>query len=100
MEKKERDYSTLMITLHPRAPASRIAHPRHPLFLLLMIAFHPFWAHSARTRISMSEPNCLLRHSRCILLGKLPLRSIVGEKVNEDPPVSPRCSTGDTGISA
>lgn len=35
-------YSTLIITFHCNAPASRIAQARHPLFLRLMMAFQPF----------------------------------------------------------
>lgn len=57
-----------MITFHPSAPASRIAHARQPLRRRLMSAFHPFSAHSARTRISMSEPNCRRRVSEYVVL--------------------------------
>lgn len=69
-------YSTRMMTFHCNAPASLIAHARHPRFLRLMMAFHPFCAQMARTRISMSEPNWRFRDSKCICAaaGKLPLR--------------------------
>lgn len=48
------------MTFHPRAPASRMAHARHPLLRRLMMAFQPRSAQIARTRISRSDPNCLL----------------------------------------
>lgn len=74
-------YSTLTTTLQASAPASRIAHARHPLFLLLMMAFHPFLAHNALTMISRSDPNCRVLDSSNIFAaaGKLPRRSMAGE---------------------
>lgn len=56
-----------MTTLHPSAPASRIAHARQALLRRLMMAFQPRSAQKARTRISRSEPNCRLPVSSCIL---------------------------------
>lgn len=89
-------YSTLKMTFHPSAPASRMAQARHPLFLRLMIAFQPFCAQSALTSISMSEPNCRFLDSKCICAaaGKLPLRSTTGE-IGE----SRRVRLGDWGSS-
>lgn len=60
------NYSTLTITFQSSAPASLTAHPRQPLRLRLMIAFHPASAHAALARISASDPNRLARDSRCI----------------------------------
>lgn len=95
-------YSTLTTTFHPSAPASLIAHARHPRFLLLMRAFHPFCAHNARTKISMSEPNCRFLDSRCIFNSapKPPplMRSKRGE-VGERADDSDRCRVGDLGAS-
>ena len=59
--------STLITTFQPSAPASRIAHARHPRLRRLMTAFQPRSAQRARTRTSMSDPNCRRRVSLCIL---------------------------------
>lgn len=59
-------YSTLTTTLQSSAPASLTAHPRQPLRLRLIMAFHPASAHAALARISASDPNRLARDSRCI----------------------------------
>lgn len=60
-------YSTRMTTLHPKAPASRIAQARQPRRRRLMMAFQPLSAQIARTMISRSEPNCLRRDGMRIL---------------------------------
>ncbi len=57
-----------MTTLHPSAPASRIAHARQALLRRLIIAFQPFSAQKARTRISRSEPNRRRRVPSCICI--------------------------------
>lgn len=99
LKPKRYSYSTLTITFHPRAPASRIAQARHPRFLLLTRAFQPRCAHSARTSTSMSEPNWRLRDSRniCAAAEKLPLRWPTGEPEGDD---ATRSSAGDCGASA
>lgn len=56
-----------MTTFQPRAPASRMAQARHPLFRRLTSAFQPLSAHKARTSTSRSEPNCRLRVGSLIL---------------------------------
>lgn len=61
-------HSTRTTTFQPSAPASRMAHARHPRRRRLISAFQPRSAHSARTRISASEPNWRRRVSACILL--------------------------------
>lgn len=40
--KRDSTYSTLIMTFHCNAPASRIAQARHPLLRRLMMAFQPF----------------------------------------------------------
>ena len=60
-------YSTRITTRQSSAPASLTAHPRQPLRLRLMIAFHPASAQAALAKISASDPNRLARDSRCIL---------------------------------
>lgn len=62
-----------MTTLHPNAPASRMAQARHPLLRREISAFHPLSAQMALTSISMSLPNCLLLVSECILNSAAPL---------------------------
>jgi hypothetical protein len=102
-----------MITFHPNAPASRIAHARHPLLRRLIKAFQPFSAQNALASISMSDPNCRRRVSECIFLDALssapsippsaaPPPSVWLEVVGEsilDVLLSVRLRTGDKGIS-
>lgn len=61
------------MTFHPRAPASLMAQDKQPRLRRLIIAFQPFSAHRARTRISRSDPNCLLRVPSRILASGLEL---------------------------
>lgn len=62
-----------MTTLHPSAPASRMAHARHPRLRREISAFQPLSAHSALTRISISLPNCRLLVSECMFCSVVPL---------------------------
>lgn len=62
-----------MTTLHPSAPASRIAQARHPLLRREIRAFQPLSAQIALTSISMSLPNCLRLVSECIACSAAPL---------------------------
>lgn len=83
-------YPTLMITLHPSAPASRTAHPRHPLLPRLTSASHPISAHTARAKISASDPKRRARDSRCIFSVADPGSGVSGE-------VGVDCGVGDRG---
>jgi hypothetical protein len=65
--------STRMTTLHPSAPASRMAQARQPRLRREISAFQPLSAHSALTRISMSLPNCRLLVSECMFCSVVPL---------------------------
>lgn len=87
-------HGTRAITFQPKAPASRTAQAKHPLFLRLMSAFQPFCAQSARTKISRSDPRLRRRDSRFICGGKLPILSSTG-----DEPGVERSSIGDGGTS-
>lgn len=104
-----------MTTFHASAPASRMAHARHPLRLRLISAFQPFSAHSARTSTSISEPNWRRLVSWCIFLPAVskPGVVVVGVAVagggacacasSPPPPLTDRLlvrlTVGDSGIS-
>lgn len=94
----ESSYSTRMTTFHPRAPASRMAQARQPRRRRLMTAFQPFSAQKARTRISMSEPNCRARLSWCMLCSA-PFFSPKPSELALLSPVLVRLDTGLSGIS-
>lgn len=83
-------YPTRIITLHPSAPASRTAHPRHPLLLRLTSASHPISEHTARANISASDPKRRARDSRCIF-------SVADPGGGESGEVGVDCGVGERG---
>lgn len=92
-------YSTRITTLHPKAPASRIAQARHPRRRRLMMAFQPLSAQIARTMISRSEPNCLRRDGMRILDSALG-GSILEAWLLPDVSVLARLSTPRGGVGS
>ena len=96
------DQSTLITTLQPSAPASLIAQARHPLLRLDTTAFHPFSAHTALTRTSISEPNCRRRVSWCIFFPAVSKPGVVPTGVTggaSDDRLLVRETVGESGIS-
>src|SRR3569833_3406006 len=83
-----------------------MAHARQPLRRRLMMAFQPFWEQKARTRISISDPNCRRRVSWCIMDASAGALSFLGgseestrdsERIEDE---SSRLRIGVAGISS
>jgi len=89
--------STRITTFHPKAPASRMAHARQPLLRRLINAFQPFSAQIARTKISISDPNCRLRDSECIFLDALSNAAASVPSLSPEPTLLPKATLDEVG---
>jgi hypothetical protein len=85
-------HAILTTTLHPNAPASLTAHPKHPLPLLEINAFHPLSAQTALANISKSDPRFPREGFSPLAISPLPPLRILLVSLPPSPATIGKCS--------